>query len=325
MLRLMDVQKTFGFKLETTAYRAETLTAAEYNQRVYDVKISPDIESYARKLLRGDYSRDVSISGKRKCTVSCTVDMYPGSTAATAPKYFDMIRACGYKQTTFSTTGISLTPNAAYNRVPATIEVSMPQEGLTPDQLVIKMHGAMGKLSIESPQIGQPIKIKFEFTGVLTSISTRAYASLFTPTGFDTALPPAVLAATFSLFGTWQFPSKFGIEGNEDVQIFSDIANAAGYAGSRISDRNMSMTTDPDMVTTTELDLYTDQINNTTGQFSVTIGGSVPLAMSAPAAQITKSYDAEVREGHIANPLNIELKRSTYGNDEFEILQGSKT
>ena len=158
MLRLMENKKTMGFKIEDSPYTAETLTAAWYNQRIYDIKISPDIETYARKLARGDYSRDVSISGKRKCTCSCSVDLYPGSTVSTAPQYFAMIRACGWKQTTHSTTGISLTPNADYNRVPATIEVVFPEEGTSPNQLVIKMRGAMGKLKIESPQVGQPIK-----------------------------------------------------------------------------------------------------------------------------------------------------------------------
>lgn len=325
MLRLMDTTKIWGCAKESTPYTAETLTAADYNQRVYDIKISPEIESYARKLARGDYSRDISISGKRKCTASCTVDLYPGSTVATAPKYFEMIECCGWKQIAHGATGISLTPNAAYNRVPLTIEVAYTEEGTTPRQCVVKMKGAMGKLKIESPQVGQPIKLMFEFTGVLVSISTRAYASMVTPTAFDTSLPPAVLAATFSFYGTWQYPNKFSVDGGEDVQLFSDISQAAGYDGARVVDRNMVGDCDPDMVVVDDIDYLTSQQNNTTGALSVTIGGSVPFYLSAPAAQIVSSYNAEVREGHLTNPIKIEFKRSTYGNDEFEILQGSKS
>jgi len=325
MLRLMENKVTMGFSLEDTAYTAETLTAADYNQRIYEVKVSPEIESYARKLARGDYSRDVSISGRRKCTVTCAVDLYPGSGVAVAPQYFAMIRACGYKQLAHGSTGISLTPNADYNRVPGTIEVVYPEEGATPRQIVVKVRGAMGKLKIESPQIGQPIKITFEFQGVLDGITTRANASLLTPTAFDTALPPAILAATFSFFGTWQFPSKFMIDGGEDVQMFSDISKAQGYEGARVVDRNAVMECDPDMVVTDDKDYLTSQINNTTGALSVTVGGSVPFYISAPVAQIVDSYKPEAREGHMANPLKIELKRSTSGNDEYEILQGSKT
>ncbi len=325
MLRLMEQQVTMGFKLETNPYTAETLTSAEYNQRIYDIKISPEIESYARKLARGDYSREISISGKRKCTVTCSVDLYPGSTVSTAPQYFSMVRACGYKQLVHGSTGISLTPNADYNRVPATIEVVYREEGATPRQLVIKMHGAMGKLKIESPQVGQPIKLSFEFTGLLTSITTRAFASIIIPTAWDTALPPAVLAATFSLFGTWQFPSKFTIDGGEDVQLYPDISKAQGYDGARVTDRNVTGETDPDMVVTDDKDYLTDQINNTTGALSVTIGGGVPFYITAPAVQIADSYKPEFREGHLANPIKLEFKRGTNGNDELEILQGSKT
>jgi hypothetical protein len=320
----MENTKTMGFKIETTPYTAETLAATDYNQRIYDIKVSPEIESYARKLARGDFSRDVSISGKRKCTVSCSVDMYSGSAAATPPQYFSMIRACGWKQTTHGSTGVSVAPHADYNRVPATIEVVYKEEGTSPRQIVIKIRGAMGKVKIEGPQIGQPIKLSFEFQGVLDGISTRLYANLLTPTAFDTSLPPAVLAATFSFFGTWQFPSKFTVDGGEDVQNFLDISKAQGYEGARIVDRNMTGDCDPDMVVTSDVDYYTSHINNTTGALSVTIGGNPQIVLSAPAAQIVDSYKPEAREGHVANPLKIEYKRSL-GNDEFEILQGSKT
>lgn len=325
MLRIMDTTKVLGFKKETTAYTAENLTSASYNQRVYDIKMSPEIESYARKLARGDYSRDVSISGKRKCTVSFSVDLYPGSTVSTAPTYFEMIECCGYKKIAHGSTGISLTPNALYNRVPATIEVAYLEEGTTPRQVVVKMYGAMGKLKIESPQIGQPIKLSFEFTGVLYGITTRENASLIMPTAFDTSQPPAVLAVTFSLFGTWQFPNKFTIEGGEDVQLFSAINKASGFDGARIADRNMTGDCDPDMVVPSDIDYLTNQQNNTTGALSVTIGGGVPFYITAPAVQIINSYNPDVREGHLTNPLKLEYKRGTNGNDELEILQGSKT
>jgi len=326
MLRLMDATKVFGCKIETTPYTVETLTSANYNQRVYDVKITPDIESYARKLARGDYSKDISISGRRKCTCSCSVDLYPGSTVATAPQYFTMIRACGWKQLAHGATGISLTPNAQYNRVPLTIEVAYLEEGSTPRQAVVKMKGAMGKLKIDSPQVGQPIKLLFEFTGSLVSVTTRPNATIVMPTAWDTALPPAVLAATFSLYGTWQFPSKFSIDSNETVDLFSDISQSSGYDGARISDRNMTCDCDPDMVVTDDLDLLTPQQNNTTGALSVTIGGSVPFYITAPAVQLEgPPYNPDVREGHLTNPLKLGLKRGSNGNDECEILQGSKT
>lgn len=323
MLRLMENKASLGFKIETTPYTAETLATANYNQRAYNVKISPDVETYGRKLVRGNFSRDTSIAGRRKATVSFDIDLYPGTTAATAPAWGIVLQACGWKQTAFTTTGISWTPHADYNRVPATIEYVIPEEGTTPNQIVFKVSGAMGKVTFAAEQIGQPLKMSFEFTGVLDSVSTRTFANLIPVTVFDSSLPPALLAATFSFFATIQYPSKFSIDGGETVELFSALNRAQGYEGARVVDRNMSGDADPDMVTTTDLDLFTPMINNTTGALSVTIGGAPQLVLSAPAAQIVKAYDPQPSEGHIRNAIKIEYKRSS-GNDEFEVLQGAK-
>lgn len=325
MLRIMATQKIIGFKKESTPYTAETLTASNYNISAYDVKISPDIESYARSLLRGDYSKDVSISGRRKCVVTFTIDMYPGSAVNVSPTYHGIIECCGYKKITYGSTGIALAPHANYNRVPATIEVAFPEEGATPRQIVIKMHGAMGKVKYDMQQIGQPIKMMFEFTGVLNGITTRQYASLITPTAFDTTLPPAVLACTFSFYGTWQFPNKFTVDSGEKLEPFDNISKAAGIDGVRVVDREMMGEVNPDMVVTDDVNYYTQQINNNTGALSLTIGGAVPMYLTAPAVQIEDSYKPEESEGHIRNPLKIRFTRGAVGNDEFELLQGSKS
>lgn len=325
MLKLMWEKTTIGFKTETTAYTAETLAASDYDNRAYDIKVSPEIEKYLSKASHGDFSKELNVSGKRKGTVSFSVDIYPGSAVNVAPKWFEMFQSCGYKQTTFNATGISLTPNADYTNVPATIEVVMPQEGTTPQQNVIKLAGCMGKVKIESAQVGQPMKAVFEFTGRLEDIYTRLYANIIVPSGFDTGRSPAMLAATFSLAGTWQFPSKFSIDGGEKIELYSAIHKSTGYEGAHVVDREMTMECDPDMDLISSLNLFEDHVNNETGQLSITIGGAVPIYMTAPAAQITDSYKPEQREGHVVNPLKLDLKRSTYGNDEFELLQGAKS
>jgi len=325
MLKLMWEKVTMGFKKETTAYTAETLAVTDYDNRAYDIKVSPNIEMYATKYSRGDFSKEVDIPGREMATVSFTVDIYPGSAVNVAPKYFEMFECCGYKQTAFGATGISLTPNADYTNVPATIEVVYPQEGTTPSQIVFKVIGAMGKVRIENSQVGQPCKAIFEFTGALSGVTTRAYGSILIPTGFDTSRAPALLAATFSLFGTWQYPSKFTIDGGEVVELHTNIARASGYEGAHISNREVTMECDPDMDVTSSLDLFTNHRNTTTGQLSITIGGAVPLYITAPAVQIEESYIPEAREGHLVNNLKLKLKRSTNGNDELELLMGSKS
>lgn len=323
MLRLMENKTTFGFALESPAYTAATLTASNYNQRVFNVKVDPKTAMFAQKQALPDYSKPLSIAGQRQMTVSCSVNLYPGPAVNTAPQYFLLFQACGWKQTTYTTTGVSVGPHADYNRVPATIEVAIPEEGTAYRQIVYKMHGAMGMVKINMNQVGQPISADFTFTGALDAIGTRASGAVLMPTAFDTALPPAVLAATFSFFSTIQYPAKFSVEGGEKVEMFSNLTTSNGYDGARVTDRDMKLTLDPDMVVPADLDLYTAQITNTTGQLSTTIGGAIPLTLSAPVAQITESYKGTAREGHVANDLKVELKRSTNGNDEFLLLQGT--
>jgi len=103
--------------------------------------------------------------------------------------------------------------------------------------------------------------------------------------------------------------------------LFGDISKASGYEGARVTDRNMNMSLDPDMVVLSDLDLYSSQINNSTGALSLTIGGNPQIVLSAPAMQIVESKPG-ARENHVTNELKVEFKRSTYGNDEFQILQG---
>lgn len=321
-LRLMEQKTTLGFKLEANPYSVETLTAADYDFSAYNIRPAPEIETYMRKLARGDLSQDVAVAGRRKGTVSWSVDMHSGSAQATPPQYYQMLRACGHLQTTYGATGVTITPNGGYDRVPATIEVVYKQEGASPDQLLLRFRGAMGNAKLVCDGIGQPVRVDFEFQGVWDVTTTRAYASIVTPTGFDTALPDAVLSATINLFGTTQFLGGFTIDLGAQVELFSDASDPAGYHGARVVARDPKVEIDPDMLVTTDIDLWSNATLNTTGQLSISIGKNITF--TADVAQIEGSpYTPQVREGHYANRLRLGLKRSTYGNDEYQLLQGA--
>jgi hypothetical protein len=319
-LRLIEQKRTLGLKIETTPYTAETLTVSDYDIQARDISYSPEVEMYLRKLARGDYSRDPSVPGRRKCTVSFKVDMHRGSAAGTPPQYFDALRCCALKQVVHGSTGVSLITDANYDRVPCTIEVVERQEGAAPNQLVTKLHGCMGNAKLVCSQTGQPIAIEFEFTGVLNTPTTRAYASMITPTAFDTAVPSAVLAATIWLYGTDQYLGQFSIDLGNVVELFTDPSKTQGYEGARVVDRQPILELDPDLLVTSDVDHLTNMINATTGALSVTIGQN--LYISAPACQIVDTNKPGSREGHVTNQLRLELKRSA-GNDELTIRQGS--
>jgi len=321
MAGFATAKRSIGFKIEETPYAAETLAATDYNVSAYSVEYEIDIPVKGRDLARANYSRDVGTAGKRAATVRFSVDVMWSGTAATAPNYFKCLRACGLKQTTWGATGVSLVTDSDYSNVPATIEIVERDEGASPLQLVFSVAGCMGNSKIVLGNIGEPARFDFEFKGFLNSITDRVFANQIVPTGFNTTLPDAVLGATTTVFSESLRYNQFTIDLGNDVQLWSDPSKSHGYSGARIADRNPTLEIDPDMALLATNAMYTRHINNTTGSFSWNIGR---ITVSAPVAQIEQSFKPGDREGHVVNNLRFGLKRSL-GNDELEILQGSKT
>jgi hypothetical protein len=312
-----------GCKIESTPYTAETLAASDYDVSAYAITYDPEVEMYMRKLARGDASKDPAIAGKRKIKINFSVDMTVGAAAATAPSYFKCLRACGMKQTTHGATGVSLVTHADYFNVPMTIEVVERDEGTSPVQLVLKARGCMGNVKHTIPGVGLPGKLDFEFTGVLVSITDRAYANLITPTGFDAALPQAVLACTTSLFGESQNFDKITIDLGNKVELWSDPTKAEGFEGARIVDRNPTIEIDPALSLIASNSNYSRHTGNTTGAYAETIGAGIAITILAPKAQIIQSYKPGEREGRVTNQIKCSLNRNL-GNDELTILQGAQ-
>jgi len=237
-LSVIDQKTTIGFKKETVPYSGETLAASDYNQLAYDVKVIPDIESYGQHLATGDFSRSVSIAGRRLCAINFKIDLYTLSTVA-APAYFNVLECCGWRRIVHGSTGVSIRPDSNANRVPATIEVSLEQEGATPIQTVYKAVGAMGMVKMVTV-IGQPIAFEFSFLGALDGIRARPYASRIVQTGADTAVVPAFLEVKNTVFaGRPATLDSFEINFSEMVNLFTNIFTASGYDGARVVDRNI--------------------------------------------------------------------------------------
>jgi hypothetical protein len=314
-------RRTLGCKIESTPYTAETLTSADYDVSAYAINYDPDIQSYARKLSRGDFSRDTSIAGTRSIKITFSVDVAWSGTAATAPKYWKCLRGCGLKQTTHGATGVSLVTDAGYTNVPLTIEIVERDEGASPSQLVLKARGCMGNAKITAQGVGQPVKIDFEFTGVLVSIADRAYASIINPTGFDSTLPDAILAATTSLFSEAQAFNTITIDLGNKVEMWTDPSKPEGFEGAHIVDRNPVMDIDPAMTLIATNSNYNRLTGNTLGAMSMSIGNYITI--SAPKAQIIQAYKPGEREGRVVSQVKCELKRNL-GNDELKILQGAE-
>jgi hypothetical protein len=324
-LRYIEAKRVMGMRLESAANQYtnnEVLSAADYCIPAYDIAYSPEVEEYARKLARGDYSRDKSIHGRRRGSVSFSVDLAPHATADQAPMVFMAMRGCGLQQNVNAGTGVWLTPHRDADRTPITIEVQELTEGSTPTGLKFRFFGCMGNVTGSCEQIGQPTKLRFEFSGAFFGVSPVASGSVITPASFDTADPPANMSMTLEMLSTVQFFGRYSFNLQNQLEAFDDPTMAGGVSGVRVVGRDPVFEIDPDLFTTDSDDWWTAIKSNNTTALSIALGRN--LYITAPAAQPIDGYKPGSRQGHVTNQLRFGLKRSS-GNDEIEIRQGTKS
>lgn len=325
-MSFLIAKRTLGFKLESPAYTEATLAVADYNVPAHTIAYDPEIAAVARRIARGDFSRDISVMGKRSITVTFMVDVAAESSGATtvAPTWFKCLQACGMLETVLAA-GVKLETSANVTNVPATIEIIERDEGATPTQVLIRARGCMGNAKFVLDNVGAPVRIEFEFTGVLSTIEDRAFGSILNPTAFDSPVPDAVLSATVSAFGETQQIDTITVDLGNDVQNFTDPSKAEGWQGAHVVDREPTIEMDPDLETLASKADFGRWTGGTTGAFLMTIGDD--LQFSGPAVQFIKIYAPGDREGHVTSQKTIELKRQAInqgGNDEFKILQGTE-
>ncbi len=314
----MTMKRQIGAKIEATPYTAETLAAADYNFRAFNVAYTPEIESMARKYATGDYSVFASTMGKRMMTISFSVHPSWSGTATTPPECAKLIKACCMKETVGASNVVYKT-DSAYNAVPLTIEVTESGCGIANSDLVLKAKGCTGEMKIVLDSVGTPIRFDFEFKGVLVSVTDRAVGSHITAGAFNATEPDAVLAATITAFSDARAIDSVNISLNNQVQMYIDPSDSSGYRGAYVvsrGDQGPSIQLDPYMELIADRADFARWTAGTTGSFSMTAGSHMTIA--APALQITQAYGSGDRNGISVNSISGHLCRIS-GNDELTI------
>jgi hypothetical protein len=315
-MSFLTTRRTLGFKIEGTPYVKETLSAADFDLSAYNISYTPEVPVVERKIVRGDFGKEVSIPGKRTVTVSFSVDCQEGVAAATEPSYYKCLRACGLKMTKYESRGIGLKANSDYSNVPATIEIVEKNEGTTPTQLVIAASGCMGNPKYVVDSIGTPLRYDFEFKGILDSIADRAFGSILDPTGFMINEPDSVMGISVTAFDEILTLNKVTIDLGNDVQLFTDPSRVQGVSGAHVVGRSPKIDIDPDLLDIASQDFFAKFIDKDVGSFNLTLGDRTTISASV---QISKTYAPGDREGHVVNNITLNVTR-----DNIEILQGTK-
>ncbi len=209
-----------------------------------------------------------------------------------------------YKAEITSRSGITIFPDSLYNNMPATIEVSFPEEVIEPRQIVYKISGAMGYVKFTG-ETGKPIKAEFSFIGALDKIYTREFENMIVPENFDSAIPIALLGATFQLFGNDVSLQSFEINSGEIIELFSNIMKHHGYDGTRISDRNTNGILEINSDAEIPADFIDKIIDNQQGDFLLSVGN---LSLISSNAKMNTIED-ELKKFKIEFPENVILSQ----------------
>ena len=316
-------KRIMGFKVEDPAYTAIANGAIEYAFKPFDIAYSPEVETVARKYATGDYSAFKSVVGKISMTCSFSVHLAWSGVAATPPEFADLLEACAMTETVHGSTGVSYKTTSVCS-APITIVIWESPCGAGSDGLYIKMKGAMGTVQIVMDAVGNPVTMNFEFQGVLNAMGDDTVPTV---TGYDTTDPDPVLSSTITLDFENGSPVAQNIDSmtvdiGNTIAMYTDPADAYGFRGAYVVGREPTLELDPYLEPLATQDLASFWTGGVTGNFVMTVGDNITL--SAPAFQITEAYSPADRDGIVTHTLSGILTRLD-GNDDFEILQGSKT
>lgn len=313
-------------KLEGTAYTGESLISDDFDIEVENLDWSESVAEFQRKVADGTLDSYNSVMGMQSGTITFSTPMNPGASASDEPKWGKFLEACGYKKTTFTTTGISWVPDADKTHTPMTFECfEVYTNGVTADlnkQLVTKMVGCMGSVTFAIGDVGEPIQMTFEFTGSLESVTDRIAGSLLVPTGTSTVQPPAVLGATVTVGGVAKCISTFEINTGNSSNLWKCASENTGVKGAYIGSKELTLTIDPTADLLANDPVYTNWKNGTTGAVVISLGSTPPLAITAPVAQKSTVSRADRDEARTFEEV-YRLHKSA-GNDAIELLQGAK-
>lgn len=280
-------RRTLVGALEGTRGTKATLADSDFDVLVREPKINREISEYMRALAMGQSGQLASVMGKRKATLSFSVDLATSGTNVTAPKMSKFLKGCGLKETVNAGVSVDWTPDNTADLQTMTFCLQDYQMGAA-TALQVWVRGAMGNCKIVMDEVGNPFRCDFEFQGVLDSmIDDGTPLALGT---LDAAVPDAVLSATATLGGVAQCFDKSELDLGNDIQMQVCPASDAGLFAAYVANRNPQFSFDPQADLVAGFDVLTKWKAGTAQALSV---ASTHFTISAPNGQIITVGDGE--------------------------------
>lgn len=293
-------------KEEVTQFTDPVPTAALNSILVKNLRITPlRVESEDRALIRDYFGNSEQIPVFEEAVIEFDVEMAGSGTAATAPKYGPLLKACGFSETIaldvqYSpvSTGFKFITIYAYR-----------------DGVLYKFSGSHGNVSVDMAAKRLP-NYKFRFVGKYVAVTDAAIPGGSDFTGFKTPVASTpTWTGTLTLGGYAAKVAAF----SADMQV--EISHALWMNNETLApiDRKPRGSVTVEAVTVASKDYWTAIRNATLEVFSLTHGmaAGFKVKLDAPKVQYVDIEETEF-EGALAYKINLTFNPNT-GNDEFKI------
>ncbi len=298
-------------EVESVRGTAETLVGADIVQ-VQNLTMNPvaDLRMIEREIIRSSLNPEQAVYGGALIELQFDVELKGSGAAGTAPRYGDLLRACGCDETVVASTSVTYNPLSDLS-AHETVTIGY-KEGDNYRQV----RGCMGTFSINATA-GEYGRITFNMKGKVESEAESA-----APTGsFETTVPPAFLGATFTIGGFSAPIETVTMDIQNTVTPGINPNNADGFSDFvRVTARNTQGTVNPEVEAIGTKD-YVDILRQGTSQAIATgvIGGT---AGNRWALTIGQAYFREIGSGDRDELLTFEIgfgAADTDGTDDFSL------
>lgn len=299
-------------KEESTYGQDPTPTVGSNAIDAEKIDISYEGDVLERNPVRGDLSPVEPVLGKRWVKISFDVELKGSGSAGTAPKLGDLLEACGMSELVDAGSSVVYLPTSTVQKSITMYLYDLQDSG---SAVLHKVEGARGTFQVAA-EAGQVAKLSFTFYGLYNVPTDVAVPSA--PT-FESTKPPVCESAALTLNAISSLVvAGASLDMQNNVVPSDDVNSEHGISKFAITGRKPSGKINPEAVSLSVYDFFTDWKNATARALSMVIGSAAGNKCTISAPKLTiDSIGQEDGNGLLRRGLPFRLARSS-GNDEVQ-------
>lgn len=302
-----------GAEIEATKGTEETLVAADIGAVIADPEAEDRIDLIERNFLSAGLSKFAPLIGKKERRIRFESELKGSGTAGTPPKINDYLEGCGMTVTNVASTSDTY----AFNNGDKTLTIARWLVPTTGTAVKKTIKGAMGAWQLQG-NIGDAVRIIFDFLGQYVNVVDGDPPSGIT---YDTAKPPQLLQATFTVGGFSPRISNITINGGQQVNLPDDLTEAHGKGPAYIAARDGEVTFDALMENVSDHDWFGRLRDGTEGALVLTVGSVAGnrFTVNCPKLQYVDAREGE-RDNAAVVQITARMNRDSGDNDDTNIV-----